>query len=226
MPTYRIIIFLSLCILTGCARKSTTQQFAGLVELSSAQSTYQHQNFEVSFHNAVFYQGEIAIDVHIQNNSDAAMTIQPGEWSYLVNFSSDFGQADAQLDYLINPTQRVEELKAAHKMRKNRWWSRPIAGLLKFSAAAAAANYLNTENLVSEGAVDVLSTPVEAGQNMKEKKDLNFWKEVILQPATLAPGEAVNGLVFFNHYETAGSYELFFTLGDEPLRHVVQQMNL
>lgn len=221
----KVVIFsTALFLAAGCARKSTQQHFFGLVKLTNEKATYLSEEYRVSFHDAVFYNEEIAVDVKIENLSDEIIEVNPTNWSYLITFRNDSFR-DSELDYIIDPVERLENLREIQQFNKNKWWARPIGGLLKFSAAALTANYLEMDETMSDGLRDVISSPAEAGKSIKEGKEVDFWETAILKPSTLKPGESLSGLIFFAYDYNAISYEVFLNLNDKRTIHKIQQDN-
>lgn len=211
-------------MICGCNRKSTQQRFAGLVKLTSEKASYETVKFNISFHDAVFHNEEIAIDLKIENLSNSSIKIIPSNWNFVTHFRKD-SYKDSELDYIINPVERLAELRKIRKLNKNRWWARPIGGLLKFSAATLTQGYLEVDQLKAESIQDVAASPFEAVKSIKEGKEAEFWEAVILKPVTIAPGKAINGLIFLEYDIDATDYDLYLSIDNVRVSHRIKQDN-
>ena len=223
MKKATVAIFILAALTTGCARKSNPQYFDQLIRLSSPQSEHESDGLFVYFHNAMFYEDEIAIDVRVTNYTDEEVEVFPMDWNYMINYTRQ-SYMDAELGYLVNPLTRIDELQKARKSAKQ-WWKRPVADLLIYGATAGAGTAMGAEGEMDVPATseEILPRTTDLKTSVKVMKETAFWESVILKPTKLAPGESVTGLIFFDYRPDARNYEIFANLGNHKITHVVQQ---
>jgi len=226
---YRNLIFITI-ILCACARKHTPvayDDYAPMFDYTPKEKHYKmSDSVTVSINNPERYGDELALEITVKNNSQEVLELDPSVWQYLAYSSTS---KSPKLNYIVNPSIRILEIREDVEARKGYWWKRSIGTILMVSAAAVTHATLKDfdeeagKGLANAGVENMEEMTEDAKEQKEANKKLTLWEKILFMPCNIQPGEIRAGMVFFKVEPDAVYYDLFIAMREETITHRLNQ---